>query len=252
MKIYEKNRWLLKNENLTLRYLLGQEKLRLIKKWLVEMEENNYQYWVKKMSLEDLDEFYHLYTHFISEKDNAKVHNLVELYTDRISNTDEIYFWYIRDENTNLLAGGVFIAKHDVPLDASITITGFRAYTPDILFAKLRIWYYIEYLYYQRSLEEIQPMYLSRWRDRNAYGTLWTDIGLAIHKLQFKFLPYASWEEIELDENTITQETLIFSNPNTDWIYQDAILYTKFSEEEIQKKYSLIEKRWIKLLVNNI
>ncbi len=252
MKIYEKNRWLLKNKNLTLRYLLGQEKLRLIKKWLVEMEEKGYSYGVKKMNVEDLDEFYNLYSRFIREKENAKVHDLVALYTERINTTNEIYFWYIKDENSKLLAGGIFVAKHDIPLDSSVTITGFRAYTQDIILAKLRIWYYIEYFYYQWSLEEIQPSYLSRWRDRNAYGTLWTDIGLAIHKLQFKFLPYASWEEIQFDKKDITQETLIFANPDEEGKYQRAILYTQLSKEEIQKKYSLIEKRGIKLLVNKL
>ncbi len=252
MKIYEKNRRLLKNEDLTLRYLLGQEKLRLIKKWLVEMEEKNYSCGVKKMTIEELHEFYGLYSSFISKKDNAKVHDLVALYTERIKTTDEIYFWYIKDENSKLLAGGIFITKHDISLDTSITITGFRAYNPEILLSKLKLWYYVEYLYYQRSLEEIKPEFLSRWADRNVYGTIGSNPWLPIHKLQYKFMPYKRWEEIDFDEKSIHQETLIFLNPDQNWIYQEALLYTQLSEEEIEKQYGLIEKRGIKLEIKFI
>lgn len=252
MQIYERNRWLLKNENLTFRYLLGQEKLRLIKKWIIEMEEKSYQFWVKSMNLEELKEFYELYSHFISKKENAKVHNLIELYTDRIQNTDEIYFWYIRDETGNLLAWWIFVYKKDGELNKKVSITWFRAYNPDMFISKLYLWYYIEYFYYQRSIEDVKVEYLSRWRDRNAYGTLGTNIGLAIHKLQFKFLPFCSWNMVELEEKNINPETLVFLNPNSNWLYQKALLYTKLSEEEIEKKYWLIKKRGIELVIESI
>lgn len=247
MKIYEKNRRLLKNDGLTLRSLFGQEKLRLIKKGILEIQEKNWKFGVKQMNLSDLQDFNTLYTLFISKKKNAKVFELLERYHDRIQNTDEIYLWYLKDEQWHLLAWGLFVYKYDENFAGMLTVTWFRAYNPDIIFAKLKLGYYIEYLYYQRALEEKNPVYLSRGTDRNAYGTLGSNPWLSIHKLQYKFLPYKRGEEIEFDEGSIISETLIFINPDQEWVYTRAILYTTLSSEEIEKKYGLIQKRGIKL-----
>lgn len=128
----------------------------------------------------------------------------------------------------------------------------FRAYK-EIKIEHLFLGYYIEYLFYGRALDN-NCNYLSRWLDRNMYWAFWSNIWLALHKLQYKFLPYLSKKsvEIELDEYKIDKESLLFTDPDKENVFRKAILWTNKNFEEIENIFGIIKKRWLDLEIRKI
>lgn len=242
--------WRLANDAIDLKYILWKEKYKLLWQGFKDMTKSWYTYWIAPLNEENLYNFYHtLYKEETEKKNNAKVTDLIEKYKDRIKKED-IQFAYIK-HNDILLAGGIFINR--IEENNTIYNLWFRSYEK-MKINWLYLWYYIEYLFYEHSLKN-KVDFLSRGRDRNCYGALWSAIWLAIHKLQYKFSPYCLWKDnpkVSIDEKNIKADTLIFTEPNKDNIYTKAVLYTNKTHEEIKKQFAVIEKRWISLEIKNI
>lgn len=243
--------WRLKNENIDLRYILWKEKFKLLSKWFEELTNNGYSCGIEPLTLTNLEDFYlSIYQKEIEKKNNANVFNLIDKFKDRIHTDEDIQFAFIKKGNI-LLAWGIFTRK--IEKNNNVCILWFRSYEK-IKIQWLFLGYYIEYMFYKRALEN-NVEFISRGRDRNCYGAMWSNIGLPIHKLQYKFLPYCLWKEnpeISIDESSLDTETLIFVEPNTEHLYTKAILYTDKTPEEIKKEYAVIEKRWIQLEIRNV
>ena len=210
------------------------------------MHENWYIFGIESLNFQNLEEFYtSIYQKEIAKKNNAHVIDLIDRLKNRIGTHENIQFAFIKKDN-KLLAWWIFILKIDNGI--SIYNLWYRGYEK-IKIQWLFLWYYIEYLFYKRAIES-KADFIWRWKDRNCYGSIWSGVGLPIHKLQYKFLPYCLDEdnpEIFIDEASIQQETLIFTEPNEEYIYTKAILYTNRTSQEIQKEFAVIEKRWIYL-----
>lgn len=235
----------------SLRKVFWKEKLKHLEQGFAIMKEQWYTYGTKILTHEDLKQFYELYHKYISKKNNAKISDLIEIYTQRIDAGESIYIWYIK-KWSQLLWWGIFIDK--VTHQKRWLVLGFRAFEWDILH-KLSIGYYIEYLYFLLWLD-LGVEIFTRWIDRNWYGLLWSNIGLAIHKIQLHFVPHIPEEKnnkIEIDPTSIQQETIIFSSkdPSSDAL-STVNIWASWPHSEIEKKYSIFTKRWFDIKVFTI
>jgi hypothetical protein len=83
--------------------------------------------------------------------------------------------------------------------------------------------------------------------DRNGYGMIGSNVGLPIHKIQLHFSPHVPEKDpnqIEIDTNSITVETIIFSQSDTHSENFDiANVWTKLSPEDAAKTYDIFTKR---------
>lgn len=241
----------LKNNGIDLRYILWKEKLKILSKWIEHMQENTYVFGIEPLNISNLQDFYtSIYTKETSQKHNPNVINLIDRFKDRINTDENIQFAFIKKDGV-LLAWGIFIVK--IENGETIYNLWFRSYEK-IKINWLFLGNYIEYFFYKRALEN-HADYISRGKDRNCYGSIWSNIWLPVHKLQYKFLPYCLWEDnpqIQVDESSIKKEALVFIEPDTNHLYTKAILYTNKADEEIKKQFAVIEKRWISLDVRHI
>lgn len=215
------------------------------------MAENWYSFGIEPLNFKNVEEFYtSVYQKEIAKKNNAHVIDLIELFKTRIGSGENIQFAFIKKDN-KLLAWWIFILKMEG--DTSVYNLWYRGYEK-IKIQWLFLGNYIEYLFYTWSIDN-NAYFIWRWKDRNCYGSVWSSVGLPIHKLQYKFLPYCLWDtnlEISIDETSIKKETLIFVEPNEEHFYTKAILYTDRTSDEIKKEFAVIEKRWIRLEIRNI
>lgn len=228
------------------------KKTKIIIEWIKIMKEKNIEINIEKLTEVWLAEFYILYKEFIKKKQNSKISNLIDIYTPRIENKENIYLWYIK-EDWKLIWWAIYIEKY-ISWEKVLSLW-YRAYQENFLINKLRLWYYLEYLFIEKWLS-LHVDYLSRWKDRNWYGILWSNTWLALHKLQMKFIPYIKpYQTIMIDESIITKwekEFLIFWWEISDQEVQStkAILFTKHIP--IDNNYQIIKKRWIDLLIKTI
>lgn len=241
----------LKNNGIDLRYILWKEKLKILSKGIEHMQENAYVFGIEPLHIHNLQDFYtSIYTKEINKKHNPNVINLIDRFKDRINTNENIQFAFIKKDGV-LLAWGIFIVK--IENGETIYNLWFRSYEKDKI-NWLFLGNYIEYFFYKRALEN-NADYISRGKDRNCYWSIGSNIWLPIHKLQYKFLPYHLWEDnpqIQINESSIKEETLIFVEPDTNHLYTKAILYTNKTNEEIKKQFAVIEKRWILLNIRHI
>lgn len=243
-------RYLPNSQELSLNDIFWKEKIRIIKKWLNYLDLNNYTYWIESLNKDNLNEFYYLYSDYISRKQNPHVFDLIEKYSNNLNEDwKQLYLGYIR-KDWKLIGWGLFIYK--INRDKNTLMLWYRAVDPNVLIEKLKLWYYIEYLFFNYGKQLCVDSF-SRGRDRNWYGILGSDIWICIHKLQLKFLPYLSSnkEMIELDEKSLSNELLLFSGSDEYWRFNEVILRTNKSLEEIENKYWFIRKRWINLIIKS-
>jgi len=212
------------------------------------MKEQWYTYGTQLLTHENLKQFYWLYQRYINTKKNAKISDLISIYTSRIDAWEKIYLWYIK-KWTQLLWWGIFIDK--ITYEKRWLVLWFRAFEWDI-FNKLSIGYYIEYLYFLFGLE-LNIEVFTRWADRNGYGLFWSNIGLAIHKVQLHFVPYLNEinkNEIEIDPVSIQQETIIFSQSNISSDVLDTVnIRTRLDPTTAEKEYNIFTKRWFNVKI---
>lgn len=243
VKFYQKIAWLQFNDaDFSLRRVFGKEKLKYLERGKQFLLDGWYEYGIEPLTTQNLQDFFVLYQNYISTKHNPNVHNLVELYTQRIANWEAVFLWYLRKDGI-LLWWAIFI--HKTVRDEDGLVLWFRAFASDII-NKLSIWYYLEYLYFSFWLE-LWVWVFSRWSDRNGYGLLWSNVGLPIHKAQLWFTPHLSSINltfVEIDEKDIVDETIFFSQSDPNSSKLDIVnVWTKQSPEDIQKTYSIFEKR---------
>lgn len=214
-----------------------------MEQWFATMKEQWYTYGTEPLNHKNLQQFYLLYQKYIHTKKNAKISDLIDIYTSRIDNWEKIYIWYIK-KWTHLLWWGIFINK--VTYGKRWLVLWFRAFESDV-FNKLSIGYYIEYLFFLLGLE-LGIEVFTRWSDRNGYGLSWSSVGLAIHKVQLHFIPYLhenNKNRIEVDPISIQQETIIFSQNNTSSdVLHTVNIWTSLNRGEAEKQYNIFTKRW--------
>lgn len=236
---YKKNYRRLKNDNITIREILGKEKTRLINKGIEEFKENNISYQIKTLEMSDIEEFLIIYKPFIEKKENPKDINIKENIQKGKKDWKEYFICWIKKNNLNI-GMGIFVLQKDLWL---FTLW-YRAYIDEKI-NKISIWYYLEYFFFSEGIKQNIHEF-SRWMDRNGYWFLWANIWLALHKLELKFIPHTKKEEVlDIKETDINKESLFFSEPDLNNKYTKAILYTNKSEEDIVKYFWIIKKRWL-------
>lgn len=243
---YKENYRRLKNENITIKDILGKEKIRLIKKGIEEFKNNNISYEVRPLEDNDIQEFLKIYKPFIENKENPKNINIQKNIEKWKSAWKGYFICCIKQNNINIWMS-IFALQKKLWL----FILWYRAYKEEKI-NKISIGYYLEYFFLNEWIQQnIQEF--SRWMDRNGYGFLWSKIGLALHKLELKFKPHAKKEEIlNIRDKDIDKESLFFSEPDAYNKYTKAILYTNKTEEDISKYFWIIKKRWLILEVRKI
>lgn len=247
MKIYKYIARRLENNNLSLEDIFWWKKERQMKKWIEELINNGFDIKIEKLDEILLKSFYNnLYSVEISKKANPRVHNLIDWYWKKTEVKDRLFlaciikddilvWWCIFEYTENM-------EKLKISYKAS----------DNLLIHWFWLWSYIDYIIFKDALHNWVKL-LSRGKDLNAYWLLWSNPGLTIQKLMTKFLPYISINDeiTEIDEKKIDKETLIFSNPDWKGKFCEASFWTP-NVEEIEKKFGLIRKAWIKLNIYKI
>jgi hypothetical protein len=234
-------------------FSLWKEKIRLIRKWFDGMLSSSYSFGMTSLTTSLLEEFYPFYMSYISTKPNARITNLIEYYNHRLL-IDDLYFSFVRDSSWQLLAGCIIVNK--MIQGKQTLMLSFRASLPDVSFQKLRLGYYLEYLFFDLGLSLWVAQY-SRWRDRNGYGLFGSDIGVCIHKLQLHFSPYVANKSIEIliEESKIKKSSLFLVNAENSWKLASMILYLDPKEKTSSKNVDLIslaQKRWFSIDIREI
>jgi hypothetical protein len=236
----------LENNNFSVKNIFGKEKVRIMNLWREEIKKNGYTFWIERLTLESLINFYNtLYISFIKQKEKAIVFPLIERLEWRIQQGEEIFFGCIKKEQ-KLLAGGIFFHKQKGQRKG-ISLW-YRAYDEQITIHNLKLGYYIEYLFYQFGIE-YNVDFFSRGKDRNWYGYLGTSIWISLHKIELHHLPYPDKEAnfIEIDEDIIKQDSLFFLCSEQGKFLSEVRLYCNKSSEEIERIYGIVGKRWFAL-----
>ncbi|MEI6426421.1 MAG: hypothetical protein WCO66_03645 [Candidatus Absconditabacteria bacterium] len=243
MNVYQKIAWLqFNNDDFSLRRVFGKEKLKYLEQGKQSLLDEGFSYGIEPLTEKNLQDFFVLYSEYISTKHNPNVHDLLALYGERIAAGEAIFLGYVR-KGDSLLGGAIFI--HKPVRGKNGLVLGFRAFS-SVIFNKLSIGYYLEYLYFSFGLE-LGVHVFSRGSDRNGYGALGSNVGLAIHKVQLWFTPHVpsiDLSRLEIDETTIHDETIFFSQSDENTSQLDIVtIWTKYSPEEAEKAYGIFAKR---------
>lgn len=234
------------NTTTTIKNIFGKTKYKDINKMrlFIENHPDIYTTGVTPLTVHNLEEFYVLYKQSIATKHNAKIYNLLEIYTPQILAWQQLYFSFVKEHN-KIIAGSISCLK---TLKWKPTLVGcVKASIPtsNLPWAL----YYVEYLFFTLGLN-LHVQQFCAGKDRNCYGTLWESIWLAIHKLQNHYLPYQSSDkqEFTIEEVNIKNETLLFvPNLSKNKICDHAILRTNKTLPQIETDFLLLTKRWISL-----
>lgn len=217
------------------------------------MEKRSIQIKKGKLTIETVNDFYHtLYCPSIQEKKNANVINLIEKYSDRILQwNDPVYGLYFAGlyNDEKMIAGGVF-SLEPILSDRNLWQLAQRADDSESVFWKLRAWKFIEDIFFRWG-KELNISVFSYWQDRNGYGGVWGDIGLALHKFENRFLPQLSKNQniirVNLDE--LKEPTLFFCDPDECWYFKSAMLIHSNGYNNIWVLETLLSKRGISLVL---
>lgn len=234
------------DDTTTIKNIFGKNKYKQLQKMIttIESNQNMYTWSIKKATVEDIIVFYTLYKKEIIKKFNAKVYDLVSLFTEQIRSWKDIYFSSLL-QNNKLIAW--WIASYKL-LRWKTTLVGAVKVWENVAIEWLWVLYYIEYLFFTLGLQ-LKVQQFSAGKDRNCYWSTWESIWLAIHKLQNHYLPYQSSDttNFEIEEKSISVETmLLIPNPDKNNFCDKAIIRTDKSKEQLSDLV-LFEKRWISL-----
>lgn len=214
-----------------------------IRSTLNRIDEYDISYEIKPLDNDFFVWFKPLYEHTITQKQNAKVHDIVNTTLYRTENPRQ-YYTLALYENGQPTGGTIFSFFNN-----SLSIA-YRVYENEWREAKLPAnpSFYTEYLICKHAHEQKVPK-ISHGKDRNPYG-LNANIGLATYKLTVgchPLLPEA-YELIQTDTTAIQTDALIMQLPekSTENI-RHALLVTS---RETEHKYSQLFKYPDKLQVS--
>ncbi|MEF2175170.1 MAG: hypothetical protein V3575_01755 [Candidatus Absconditabacteria bacterium] len=206
MEFYSKiYRRLLKKNN-SIEDVLGEKKLNRIGKDLKYLDNNGYNYGIKKLNIDDLKCFYeHIYKPEIEKKANSKTTDLVSKYSPRLD-SEQIFFAHI-SQGEKIIGGEIIILKDNkLMLSFKSNIDHFKNEL------KSGIGLLLDYLFLYYGFNNLEFDFFSYGKDRNCYGELGAGIGLALYKLRLNFTPFISETDgkTNIDNNSLSNPTLVF------------------------------------------
>lgn len=241
MKIHEKVRWIAEIKWKNIENFFSKNKRKQIRLLLKQLEAWGISWSVDLMDHKSLHEFVNLYEREMNKKENTAFHDIRQRYSDEID-TNILYFLSLRDSSKKLIWWGIATKRWEYFTFA------FKATDSDYTFEfllKIWIWNILDYLVFNYAIQ-LWVRYISFWKDRNWYGSLWAKATLPMTKLSKQLLPYTFEGNniIDFDETGICDDTLIFTELNTSWQFSQADLYiSKQSvQEEIKTKYNALIK----------
>ena len=241
------------NQELDLNAFFWADVARRIRRGYEEMGKKSIQIKKDKLTIETVNDFYYsLYCPFIQERKNANVINLIEKYSDRILKwNDGLYGLYFAGlyNDEKMIAGGIFSLKSILGVGDLWQLVQ-RVDDSKSIFWKLRVWKFIEDIFFRWG-KELNISVFSYWQDRNGYGGIWGNIGLALHKWENKFLPQLSKNQniIRVNIEELKEPTLFFCNPDESWYFKSAMLIHSNGYNNIWVLESLLSKRGISLVL---
>lgn len=237
MKIYEKIVRKLHNIYHDISDIMAKDTLHKISQDIDTLTALDITFGVEPLTRENLSDFYHkLYIPIIGDKNNAKIHNLLELMDEHEIVHNSRFFIFIR-QGTTLL--GWWICNHT----KNTLRFGYKCNTKDTI--KLKAWFgtLIDYLFFSFGIQHDVTAF-TYWSDRNGYGWLWAATWLCIHKLLVGFKPYAPKNPtfLEINEHEITTPTIIFDGATQD---RELTKVSLLHRNEIQNNYvHILTKKW--------
>ena len=252
MLVYDKIARYLDSSPDIIKFSLWKEKCRLIAKWFDEMSSLWYTYGIELLTHDLLKDFSEIYTNYIIQKENP---NLVDVYNYNIPKiwVKDLYLCYIRNPAWILIAWWICSSK--IIKGKHTFMLSFRAKATNDSFKKLHLWYYIEHMFFSHWISLWVDQF-SRWKDTNGYGMFWSAVGVCIHKVQLRFLPYKSnaAKYIDVDEKLITRNSLFILWSDDKEILDKAILYLVPHDMNTPKYIEIVhvlEKRWFSVDVRS-
>ena len=245
MKIYKYISWNI-YKKIWINDIFWSTKMRKMRKWFENLKQDWFFFWIEKFNWDAIKNFYNLYVTQIITKPNSITFDLNTFVNEKKKSDIELFFAYVKKQD-KLFWWCIF---HYWKSKDRLMMC-YKA-SENIIISWVWLWFYLDYLTINDAIcKDIET--LSRWKDRNAYGLLWSNPWLVVQKLQTKFLPYKSKNEeiIEINENDINVDTLIFLDPQEDWLFKKAIFWTNNSED-IKNKFTIIEDSWISLEIRKI
>lgn len=249
MEIYEKVIWQCPKEGKKISDFLWKKNRKYTQKAFSLME-NDFERGLQPLTHPLLEEFIPLYRDFISNKDNAHIRDIKTVYSKRIENPWELFFCFVREKHTKTLIGWGIMSKK-IRLNGDICGTfWFMGFEESYTFDRVKLGMILDFLFYQWTLEDHEINLISKGQDRNGYGTLWTDIGLALYKIRSGFLPKKNKKInlITIDETTFKAPTLIFTAPDTENYFKKALLFKAKEYSSKDELKELCEKRGIEFI----
>ncbi len=215
---------------------------------LRKLSEIWYEYWISKLNMDDLINFYeNVYIPHISIKNNANVKDLIKQFDSRILNPregEDLFFIYVRNAKNIYWWAIVVYNKIGKRL-----ILWFRAYVeiPDIIL-NVWLWTVLEYLFFDFALNKNDVDIISRGKDRNWYWFLWSNLSLTFHKLHYWFLPYNfEWNVLlDIDDKLIKEPCIIYDSPNEIWCFKKVYIYNY--DESLNLDIDLLKNKWFEIL----
>ena len=249
MKIYEKVRWITDIQWKSITDFFSKNSRKQIRILKEQLETLKIHYKVYELQDTTLNEFNLLYKDEMWKKDNSKVHDIKGKYSAELWK-GILYFLELRDTENTLIWWWIATYRENIFTFA------FKTTKSDYIFdipLKIWIWNLLDYLVFEYGFS-LWADYISFWKDRNAYWLLWAKTSLPMTKLSKWLLPYTFDENqlIEVQEEEIHQETLIFSNLDKQGQFLEARLYlpTGCLDEEIKRKYwAILNHQSIKLSI---
>lgn len=240
MKIYEKIIRRLKNTNWGIASIMNKETIRKIKKDIKTLETEKITFGIEPLTTENLTDFYqNIYVPIIGNKNNAKVHNLLEKIEIGGISDNNRFLIFIRNGNT-LLGGWICNYIHNK------LRFNYKCNTKEPMYLKAWFWKLIDFLFFSFWIEK-SVEYFTYWMDRNWYWGIWAMNGLCRHKLLLWFIPYSSPKNImiEIDEQSINTPTIIFDEPNEKEEFKKVVLLHR--EDKTDNYIEILTKKWFNI-----
>lgn len=241
MQYYEYIKWSIDIwNNLSSKDILGRSRYKKIKKLEWSMVEKNIllSFFEDITTIEISNFYYNLYIPNIGRKSNANIINIPERIEAWIKKWKKYYYIELKNENWEIIAGTILSQKQWTD-----TLTSWYSCTQQ--------WYeylnkYMEYLFFEYAI-------------RNDFKSIclgitpnlgWYKIGswpsVALHKIELYMKPYVTrFNKIQnINIKDINKESILFISDD-DKVYSKALVFIPMQQEELVKKYEVLEKRWI-------
>lgn len=220
MKIYEKIRRKQLNTGVSIENVFkNQKECRQIENKILTLSQQWYVFAVTELSVESFEEFRDkLYLPIIWNKPNANINALLNNITPETIQEQQRFFCAIRKQEL-LVGGAIFTYDNDM------FIFSYKAADETKVEGYIGLWTILDFLFFKEAIKK-NPRYFSYGKDRNYYGWLWASPSLAKHKLLLRFSPVVPEEarEIEIDEDNLSPNSLIFTEPDEKGIFTTALV----------------------------